>query len=126
MEDCPCRFFYPSQLTGTNSGAYKKVLTLEYMFSDIILASECGNSDHKMVFYFGEMSYEALHILSECLNLYQFLIEDTKMTIYCYQDDDNVRKITPSVKEKLFSKVDVSFEVLEEFRIDKEPKFNHK
>lgn len=126
MDNRPCRFFYPSQLTGTNSGAYKRVLTLEYMFSDIILAADSTNISNKMVFYFGEISYEALHILSECLNLYQFLIEDTKMTIYCYQDDDNFRKITPSVKEKLFPKVDVSFEVLEEFRIDKEPKFNKK
>lgn len=79
-----------------------------------------------MVFYFGEMTYEALRILSECLNLYQFLIEDTKMTIYYYQDDDNIRKIIPSVKEKLFPKVDVSFEVLLEFQINKEPKFNKK
>ena len=48
------------------------------------------------------------------------------MTIYYYQDDDNIRKIIPSVKEKLFPKVDVSFEVLLEFQINKEPKFNKK
>lgn len=126
MESRPCRFFYPSQLTGTNSGAYKEVLTLEYMFSNIILAEESNNNANKIVFYFGEMTYEALRILSECLNLYQFLIEDTKMTIYYYQDDDNIRKIIPSVKEKLFPKVDVSFEVLLEFQINKEPKFNKK
>lgn len=121
MKSRSCNFYYPSQLTGTNSGAYKKVLTLEYMFSNIILAED-GNSHEKIVFYFGQMNYESLEALSQCLNLYQYSIEGSNLSIYHYEDNDEVRKILPTVKSKLFANVNVTFIVLEKFAIDSEPK----
>ena len=111
MKSRSCNFFYPSQLTGTNSGAYKKVLTIEYMFSNIILAED-ANSHEKIVFYFGQMNYESLEALSQCLNLYQYSI----------QGSDDVRKILPTVKSKLFANINVAFSALERFAIDREPK----
>lgn len=121
MKSRSCNFFYPSQLTGTNSGAYKKVLTIEYMFSNIILAED-ANSHEKIVFYFGQMNYESLEALSQCLNLYQYSIQGSDMSIYHYEDNDDVRKILPTVKSKLFANINVAFSALERFAIDREPK----
>lgn len=121
MKSRSCNFFYPSQLTGTNSGVYKKVLTIEYMFSNIILAED-ANSHEKIIFYFGQMNYESLEALGQCLNLYQYSIEGSNMSIYHYEDNDDVRKILPTVKGKLFANINVNFTALEKFAIDTEPK----
>lgn len=121
MKETKCLFYYPSQLSGGNTASYKGVLTLEYMFSDIVLASNAENHD-KMVFYFGKMDYESLRALSECLNLYQYLVEGSNMTIYYYHDDDEIRKIIPMAQTKQFSKIGVSFKALDEYALNKIPK----
>lgn len=120
MKDNKIQFYYPAQLSEGNVGSYKSILTLEYMFSDIILAVNAENTD-KVVFYFGEMNYESLNTLSECLNLYQYLIEGGNMQVYYYHDDDDIRKILPAIQTKLFSKINVTFNALEEFALNKIP-----
>lgn len=93
-------FCYPSQIIGNRPVCYKNVLTMDYMFSDVILAT---TNDHKskVVFYFGDMDSANMNLLRSCLLQFQYLISDESLTIYYYHQDEEFRKIKNDIIDKL-------------------------
>ena len=122
LKDRNYTFVYPSQLIGNNALERSKVLTIDYMLSNIILTEiKEKNAIEKHVFYFGKMSVDAIRVLRECLLKYQFAENDKELIIHYSQSDDITADLKPEF-HKLFHDVpSVSFKRLSKYNISTEP-----
>lgn len=102
-------FYYPSNLIEEAPITRQKTLTIEYIFSKVILAE--ANKDgakENLVFYFGELKTVAFRLLRSLLAKYSFLEEEKPLTLFIYRENDEFRKIEPDIK-RIFE--DVSFKI---------------
>lgn len=113
-------FYYPSQIIGNRTATYSKVLTCNYMCSDIILARKINKSNKKYVFYLGSMDSRGLKVLHSCLSMFQYAVKGENLTILYNHKDDEFRKIENDVKSE-YEGVKVEFKPFGDYSIQTEP-----
>jgi len=102
-------FYYPSILIEDAPIVRQNTLTIEYIFSKVILA-EAKKEDTKenLVFYFGELKTTAFKLLRSLLARCSFLEQEKPLTLFVYGEDDEFRKIEPDIK-RVFD--DIKFKI---------------
>ena len=119
--DTVLKFYYPPSENFKSAVDRGEVLTLDYMFSKFILAEAViKDIEHKIVFYFGELSYNAFKRLYSFLLANSFVDKSKPLTIYKYHIDSEFRKIRPEV-DKLFK--DVTFSIKDMDHLSQLPAF---
>lgn len=113
-------FYYPSQIIGNRTSTYSKVLTSNYMCSEIILARKINKSNKKYVFYLGSMDARGLKVLHGCLSMFQYVVKGENLTIFYNHKDDDFRKIENDVKSE-YEGVKVEFKPFGDYSIQTEP-----
>jgi hypothetical protein len=97
--NCEVQFNYPSILIEDAPIVRQNTLTLEYIFSKVILAeSKNANLKENLVFYFGELKTVAFKLLRNLLARCSFLEKDKPLTLFIYGEDREFRKIEPDIK----------------------------
>lgn len=115
-------FVYPSGIIDNDVLIMHKVLSVEYMMSDIIIAE--GRKDGKIfsvVFYFGQITESSVSSLLEFLQVYQRVEEKKPLVIYYYDEIDNAIDVINSFKEKDSYKGILDFKIPMHFALDREP-----
>lgn len=115
-------FVYPAGIVDNEIQVLNKVLSVEYMMSDIIIAKGVKNKKEKsLVFYFGKMTEDSVSVLMDCLNVYQRAESTTPLVIYYYDSNDNTINVINSYKKKDCYKKILEFEKLTHFAYNDEP-----
>lgn len=122
LKDRDYAFVYPSQLIGNYALERSKVLTIDYMLSNVILAEikESGITE-KHVFYFGIMTVDAIKILRESLLKYQFAEKDKKLIIHYTQHNDGTADLMPELQKQFTDVASVNFKKMTKYNIVTEP-----
>lgn len=102
--DATQRFYYPGAVSRHLSREIE-VLNLEYMFSDFVLARSqeqhhYGPRAVDIVYYFGKLDLVSFMNLKQALISFDVLNSSKKLYVYCYQRDDDFRKVEPDVKKE--------------------------
>ena len=121
--DYDYNFIYPSQLINGKPLKRSKVLSVDYMSSNIILAERTpknGGEKESVVFYFGSMKDDAFESLYEALTMYNIIEDNKNLIVFHYEDDEKTRIVEPEAKKK-FKDVNVSFVALQQFDLKNEP-----
>lgn len=105
-DDSKIFFYYPPILIEDKPIVREQVLTIEFIFSDIVLAEARKDkvTVENIVFYFGKLEIPCFHQLKSLLTLCSFLDTDKPLLLYIYQEDDEFRKIEPDIK-RIFENV---------------------
>jgi hypothetical protein len=119
VKNKPLIFYYPSQIINGRISTYSEVLSMNYIFSDIILAKQMDDDKHKYVFYFGEMDSKSLSLLHECLLLFQYVVKGENIDIYYWNHNEEFRKIEQNIKND-YEGVEVNFKTLDKCAINSE------
>ena len=102
-------FYYPPILIEDAPIVRQDTLTIEYIFSKVILAeAKNDNSKENLVFYFGELKTTAFKLLRSLLAKCSFLEKEKPLTLFIYKEDDEFRKIEPDIK-RVFE--DITFKI---------------
>lgn len=102
-------FCYPSILIEDAPLVRQQTLTIEYIFSKVILAeAKKDGSKENLVFYFGELKTVAFRLLRSLLAKCSFLEQEKPLTLFIYGEDIEFRKIEPDVK-RVFE--DITFKI---------------
>lgn len=110
-------FYYPSILINDNPIARDETLTIEYIFSKVILAEAKGTTSENIVFYFGEVNTYSFRQLRTLLTMCSFMDKEKSIRIFIYQTDETeFRKIKPDIDE-IFDDVNIKFQNMDN-RID--------
>lgn len=122
LKDSEYAFVYPSQLIGNYALERSKILTIDYMLSNVILTEikESGATE-KHVFYFGVMTVDAIKILRESLLKYQFAEKDKKLVIHYTQHNDETADLMPELQKQFTDVASVSFKKMTKYNIATEP-----
>lgn len=115
-------FVYPSGIIDNDVLIKQKVLSIEYMMSDIIIAE--GRKDDKIfsvVFYFGQITESSVSSLLELLQVYQRIENKKLLVIYYYDRIDNAIDVINSFKEKDCYKGILEFKTPTHYALDCEP-----
>lgn len=115
-------FVYPSGIIDNNVLIAHKVLSVEYMMSDIIIAE--GIKDGKessIVFYFGQITDRAVSSLLELLKMYQRIEDKKLLMIYYYDKIENSIDVINSFKKRDCFKNILEFKPLTHYAFDCEP-----
>lgn len=115
-------FVYPSGIVDNDAIEENKVLSVEYMMSDIIIA-ECrkGKKPASVVFYFGKMSESFVDILLEFLKVYQRVDSKKPLDIFYYDSCADTLNVINSFKNKESYKKIINFQKLTHFALNDEP-----
>ncbi len=115
-------FVYPAGIIDNEAIVENKVLSVEYMMSDIILA-ECKKLDKfsSVVFYFGKMTESNVNTLLEFLKVYQRVDSKKKLQIYYYDSTNVTQDVINSFKKKDCYKDIIAFNKLAHFAYNDEP-----
>lgn len=115
-------FVYPSGIVDNDAIEESKVLSVEYMMSDIIIA-ECrkGKKSSSVVFYFGKMKDAAVAVLMEFLKVYQRIDSKKPLVIYHYDNTDDTLDVINSFKKKDSYKKILDFKKLTHYAYNDEP-----
>lgn len=115
-------FIYPAGIVDNEIQVLNKVLSVEYMMSDIIIAKGVKSRKEKsLVFYFGNMTENSVSVLMDCLNVYQRAESTTPLVIYYYDSNDDTINVINSYKKKDCYKKILEFEKLTHFAYNDEP-----
>lgn len=122
LKDCEYTFVYPSQLIGNYALERSKILTIDYMLSNVILTEiKKAGITEKHVFYFGIMTVDAIKILRESLLKYQFAENDKKLVVHYTQNNAGTADLAPEF-QKQFTDVDsVSFKKMSKYNLTTQP-----
>ena len=102
-------FYYPSILIEDAPIVRQDTLTIEYIFSKVILAeAKKGDTKENLVFYFGDLKTTAFKLLRSLLARCSFLEQEKPLTLFVYGEDDEFRKIEPDIK-RVFE--DIKFKI---------------
>lgn len=115
-------FVYPAGIIDNVAIEQSKVLSVEYMMSNIIIV-ECekdGNAS-SVVFYFGEMTEANMALLMSFLSKYQRIEQKKPLLVYYYDKSDSVLDVMNSYKSKKDYKEILEFKKLAHYSFDSEP-----
>lgn len=122
LKDCDYAFVYPSQLIGNYALERSKVLTIDYMLSNVILTEiKKDGATEKHVFYFGIMTVDAVKILRESLLKYQFAENDKKLVIHYTQHNDRTADLIHEFEKQFTDVSSVSFKRMSKYNLTTEP-----
>lgn len=115
-------FIYPSGIVDNDAIVENRVLSVEYMMSDIIIA-ECrkGRRQSSVVFYYGKMTEASVNILMAFLKVYQRVDSKRPLDIYYYDTTDNSIDVVNSFMRKDSYKNIIKFQKLSHFAYNDEP-----
>lgn len=115
-------FVYPSGIIDNDTIEESKVLSVEYMMSDIIIA-ECrkGRKSSSVVFYFGKMTEPSVAALMEFLKVYQRIDSKKPLDIYYYDSGADTINVVNSFKNKESYKKIINFQKLTHLAFNDEP-----
>lgn len=107
-------FFYPSSLINNKPVVRQNSISIEYIYSKIILAESknINGVECKIVFYFGMLSLAAFKSLKAAIMPYSYIDKDRPLIIYIYTDDIDFRKIRPDV-ENLFEGINLTIKFMD-------------
>ncbi len=115
-------FVYPAGIIDNVAIEQSKVLSVEYMMSNIIIAD--GEKDGKqssVVFYFGEITEASMAMLMDFLSKYQRIDRKKTLLVYYYDKSDDVLDVINSFKSKDDYKEILEFKKLTHYSFDSEP-----
>lgn len=85
-----------------------KVLTIEYMFSDVVLGNIIKDGqEESVVFYFGENNSKSFYMLRSALARTSIWKKGKKLHLFLYESDIEIRKIEPTIKN-IFEGIDIN------------------
>ena len=115
-------FIYPAGIVENDAIVENKVLSIEYMMSDIIIA-ECrkGRTRASVVFYYGKMTEPSVNVLMEFLKIYQRVDSKKPLDIYYYDTTDNSIDVVNSFTKKDTYKNILKFHKLDHYAFNDEP-----
>lgn len=93
------KFSYP---TAYNNGCLdqdNEVLTVEYMFSDVVIGSVYNDKEESVVFYFGENNMKSFKMLKNALMRTNVWKKDRPLNLFLYNSDIDIRKIKSNIKD---------------------------
>lgn len=115
-------FVYPSGIIDNVAIEQSKVLSVEYMMSNIIIAKgEKDGKESSLVFYFGKISEANMSLLMSYLSKYQRIDKKKSLLIYYYDKSDSVLDVVNSFKSKDDYKEILDFKRLAHYSFDSEP-----
>lgn len=115
-------FVYPSGIIDNVAIEQSKVLSVEYMMSNIIIANgEKENIESSLVFYFGDITEANMTLLMSFLSKYQRIDKKKTLQIYYYDKSDAVLDVINSFKSKDDYKDILDFKKLAHYTFDSEP-----
>lgn len=115
-------FVYPAGIIDNVAIEQSKVLSVEYMMSNITIAD--GVKDGKsssLVFYFGVVTEASIALLMKFLSQYQRIDKNKPLLIYYYDKSDTVLDVINSFKGKDAYKDILDFKKLARYSFDSEP-----
>lgn len=89
-----------------------KVLTIEYLFSDVVLGNVTKDGQEEpVVFYFGENNTKSFYMLKSALSRTSIWKKGKKLHLFLYESGIDIRKITPTIKSLFegIEDVDIKF-----------------
>lgn len=95
-------FTYPPAYNDRSLEQTSKTLTVEYMFSDVVIGSFMNTQEESVVFYFGENNTKSFTMLKNALTRTSVWKKGKPLHLYLYNSDIDLRKIKPSI-ENLFA-----------------------
>lgn len=115
-------FVYPSGIIDNVAIEHSKVLSVEYMMSNIIIArGEKEGKEFSLVFYFGEITEANMTLLTSFLSKYQRIDNKKPLLVYYYDKSDRVLDVVNSFKSKDDYKKILDFKKLAHYSFDSEP-----
>lgn len=113
IKDTNFSFLYASRYIDDEPISRSKVLTIEYMFSDIIFAESGKGSTHKAyIFYFGQLNYQSFELVYNAYSNTSLYDTDIPIDLYVYNKDDEFRKIESDIKERIFDGFNVKIKYM--------------
>lgn len=115
-------FVYPAGIIDNVAIEQSKVLSVEYMMSNIIIADGVKNGiTSSLVFYFGSVTEASIALLMKFLSQYQRIDKNKPLLIYYYDKSDTVLDVINSFKAKDSYKDILDFKKLTHYSFDSEP-----
>lgn len=115
-------FVYPAGIIDNVAIEQSKVLSVEYMMSNIIIADGVKNGiTSSLVFYFGSVTEASIALLMKFLSQYQRIDKNKPLLIYYYDKSDTVLDVINSFKAKDSYKDILDFKKLTHYSYDSEP-----
>lgn len=115
-------FVYPSGIIDNVAIEQSKVLSVEYMMSNIIIAKgDKGGKESSVVFYFGEITDANVTLLMSFLSKYQRIDKKKPLLVYYYDKSDAALDVINSFKSKEDYKDILDFKKLAHYSFDSEP-----
>lgn len=96
-------FLYASRFINGEPISRNRVLTIEYIYSDIIFAESGKGDEHKaFIFYFGQLNYHSFELVYNAYSNTSLYDKDIPIFLYVYNKDNEFRKLEPDIKERIF------------------------
>lgn len=109
------KFYYPPSDTNTGIASRTNQITLDYIFSKIVLMEAfVDDVEHKVVFYFGRLNIDSFKRLYSFLNRVLFIDKDKPLHIYTYERDSEFRKTKPEAQRN-FDGTNCKFHEMDRF-----------
>lgn len=103
------RFLYPSRFINNEPIAKSMVLTIEYIFSDIIFAEFKTQDNHtSYIFYFGQLNLPSLQLVYEAYANTSLYDKTIPVVLYVYNADDEFRKLEPCIENDIFKDFNIT------------------
>lgn len=97
-------YLYASRFIDDGPIYRSKILTIEYIYSDIIFAESGKGNKHKaFIFYFGQLNYQSIKLVFDAYSNTSLYDKDIPISLYVYNQDDEFRKIEPDIKDDIFN-----------------------
>ena len=112
------RFVYSPRFCEGKPTVRQKVLTIEYIFSDVVFAEqeivEDGTrKELSYIFYFGDLNYNSFRMVKAAYSKTVNWDKSKEIILYVYNTGSEFRKIEPDIKERIFTGFKVSIKKMQ-------------
>lgn len=108
------KFVYSPRYCEDKPTERKTILSIEYMFSDIIFAEQkVEDGVHSYIFYFGDLNYKSFQLLKSAYSKTINWDKSKPIILYVYDADDEFRKIKLDIKEKIFDGFNIQIKIMQ-------------
>ena len=112
------RFVYSPRFCEDKPTERQKVLTIEYLFSDVVFAEqeikgEGTRKELSYIFYFGDLNYNSFRMVKAAYSKTVNWDKSKEIILYVYNTDEEFRKIEPDIKENIFSEFNITIKKMQ-------------
>ena len=112
------RFVYSPRFCEDKPTERQKVLTIEYLFSDVVFAEqeikgEGTRKELSYIFYFGDLNYNSFRMVKAAYSKTVNWDKSKEIILYVYNTDEEFRKIEPDIKENIFSEFKITIKKMQ-------------